>query len=196
MDRCGRGCGPALVVCPAQRCPRGHPRARRLGPRPGQVAATRCRLYAPWPHTEPMRGRRGRCACHGPARHAPGLGPHARVRPAHARGHTGSHSHLDLPCRFLCPASFVLSAVSPAVVVPSLLHLQSHRYGTAKGIPSLVLASASFDDVLSISAFGLCLGLAFSEGARRPLCLLFVAAHSYCVGYNSQSRLQHCARAT
>lgn len=61
-------------------------------------------------------------------------------------------------------AGFVLSAVSPAVVVPGLLHLQEERYGTDKGIPTLVLAAASFDDVLSISGFGVCLSLAFAEG--------------------------------
>jgi NhaP-type Na+/H+ or K+/H+ antiporter len=60
---------------------------------------------------------------------------------------------------------FILSAVSPAVVVPSLLRLKEGRYGTKKGIPDLVLAAASFDDVLSISGFGICLGLSLSDGS-------------------------------
>ena len=46
---------------------------------------------------------------------------------------------------------FVLAAVSPAVVVPSLLSLQERGYGVDKGIPTLVIAAASVDDVLAIS---------------------------------------------
>ena len=46
---------------------------------------------------------------------------------------------------------FVLAAVSPAVVVPCLLSLQEKGYGVDKGIPTLVIAAASVDDVLAIS---------------------------------------------
>ena len=59
---------------------------------------------------------------------------------------------------------FVLSAVSPAVVVPSMLSLSMNGYGTSKGIPTLVIAAASVDDVLAISGFGVALGIAFSKG--------------------------------
>jgi len=83
----------------------------------------------------------------------------------------------DMPWTFALALGFIISAVSPAVVVPSLLYLQERRYGTAKGIPTLVLAAASFDDVLSISGFGICIGLAFASSshglafnlARAPL---------------------------
>ena len=59
---------------------------------------------------------------------------------------------------------FVLSAVSPAVVVPSLLNLQERKYGTKKGIPTLVIAAASVDDILAITGFTIMLSIAFSEG--------------------------------
>ncbi len=59
---------------------------------------------------------------------------------------------------------FVLSAVSPAVVVPSMLSLSERGYGIDKGIPTLVIAAASVDDVLAISGFGVVLGIAFSTG--------------------------------
>ena len=59
---------------------------------------------------------------------------------------------------------FVLAAVSPAVVVPSLLELQEKGYGVSKGIPTLVIAAASVDDVLAISGFSILLGLAFQGG--------------------------------
>jgi len=69
----------------------------------------------------------------------------------------------DMPWGFAFTLGFVLSAVSPAVVVPSLLDLQNRGYGVDKGIPSMVLASASLDDVLAICAFGISSSLAFVQ---------------------------------
>ena len=60
--------------------------------------------------------------------------------------------------------SFILGAVSPAVVVPSMLNLQLVGYGTKEGIPTLVMAASSCDDVLAISLFSVFLGIAFSQG--------------------------------
>ena len=60
--------------------------------------------------------------------------------------------------------SFVLGAVTPAVVVPSLLSLSDRGYGIDKGVPTLVIAAASVDDVLAITGFGVLMGIAFSEG--------------------------------
>ncbi|XP_050431787.1 sodium/hydrogen exchanger 9B2-like isoform X2 [Adelges cooleyi] len=59
---------------------------------------------------------------------------------------------------------FVLSAVSPAVLVPRLLWLKNRGYGESNGVGTLVIAASSLDDILSISAFGVLLGLVFSEG--------------------------------
>lgn len=57
----------------------------------------------------------------------------------------------------------VLGAVSPAVIVPSLLKFQEQGYGVAKGIPSLVIAACSFDDVLAISGFSVVFSIVFSN---------------------------------
>lgn len=62
---------------------------------------------------------------------------------------------------------FVLSAISPAVVVPSLLSLAERGFGLDKGIPTLVIAAASIDDVVAISGFGISLGIAFSTGKMK-----------------------------
>ena len=59
---------------------------------------------------------------------------------------------------------FVIAAVSPAVVVPSLLSLSERGYGLDKGVPTLVIAAASVDDVLAITGFGVLLGITFSSG--------------------------------
>ena len=60
---------------------------------------------------------------------------------------------------------FVLAAVSPAVIIPSLMSLSQRGYGVAKGIPTLVIAACSADDVVAISGFGIFLGLTFNSGA-------------------------------
>ncbi|CAE1272954.1 SLC9B1_2 [Acanthosepion pharaonis] len=75
-----------------------------------------------------------------------------------------SHFLLGLPWIWGFMLGFVIAAVSPAVVVPCLLHLQDWGYGIDKGIPTLVIAAASIDDVLAITGFGVVLGIAFAEG--------------------------------
>ena len=58
----------------------------------------------------------------------------------------------------------MLAAVSPAVVVPSVLALQDKGYGTRKGVPTLIVAAASCENVFAIAAFGVALGITFSGG--------------------------------
>ncbi len=70
---------------------------------------------------------------------------------------------LDLPVIWGLLLGFVVAAVSPAVVVPSLLDLQHRGYGVAKGIPTMILAAATFDDVLAITGFGATLSLIFAD---------------------------------
>lgn len=53
----------------------------------------------------------------------------------------------------------VLAAISPAVVVPMMIRFIQEQRGTHKGIPTLVLAAASLDDVFVITAFSALLGL-------------------------------------
>lgn len=60
-----------------------------------------------------------------------------------------------------------MAAVSPAVVVPGLLRLGEEGYGVEAGIPTLVIAAASLDDVLAITGFSVMLGLTFAEGWYR-----------------------------
>ena len=53
----------------------------------------------------------------------------------------------------------ILAAVSPAVVVPLMIDFIDRRMGTKKGIPILVLAGSSVDDVFVIVVFSILLGL-------------------------------------
>ncbi|HIX15111.1 MAG TPA: cation:proton antiporter [Candidatus Hungatella pullicola] len=54
----------------------------------------------------------------------------------------------------------VVGAVSPAVIVPKMLQLMEEGWGTDKGIPQMILAGASVDDVFVIVMFAAFTGLA------------------------------------
>ena len=53
---------------------------------------------------------------------------------------------------------FIIAAVSPAVVVPMMIGFIERRKGADKGIPTMILAAASLDDVLAIVIFSVFLG--------------------------------------
>ena len=58
----------------------------------------------------------------------------------------------------------VLAAVSPAVVVPRMVKMMDEGYGTNKGIPQLILAGASVDDVYVIVLFSTFTGIMQGKG--------------------------------
>ena len=59
----------------------------------------------------------------------------------------------------------VLAAVSPAVVVPRMVKLMDEGYGVNEGIPQLILAGASVDDVYVIVLFSTFVGMMQGKGA-------------------------------
>ena len=59
----------------------------------------------------------------------------------------------------------VLAAVSPAVIVPRMVKLMDEGYGVNEGIPQLILAGASVDDVYVIVLFSTFVGMMQGEGA-------------------------------
>ena len=83
----------------------------------------------------------------------------------------------------------VVGAVSPAVIVPRMLKLMEEGYGTAKGIPQMVLAGASVDDVFVIVLFtcftGMAQGGSFSPAALAgvPVSVLLGAAFGLLIGF-------------
>merc|ERR1712136_156665 len=78
-----------------------------------------------------------------------------------------SHFLLGFPWTVGFMLGFVLAAVSPAVIIPCLMSLSQRGYGVEKGIPTLVIAACSADDVVAISGFGIFLGITFNTG--KPL---------------------------
>lgn len=61
----------------------------------------------------------------------------------------------------------VLGAVSPAVVIPRMVQLLEERWGREKGIPQLIMAGASCDDVFVIVLFSSFLTMA--QGGAAPI---------------------------
>lgn len=59
----------------------------------------------------------------------------------------------------------VLAAVSPAVVVPRMVKMMEEEYGVKEGIPQLILAGASVDDVYVIVLFSTFVGMMQGKGA-------------------------------
>jgi len=60
----------------------------------------------------------------------------------------------------------VLGAVSPAVVVPRMVHLMETKYGTEKSIPQLIMAGASCDDIYVIVLFQTFVSMAQGGSAK------------------------------
>ena len=60
----------------------------------------------------------------------------------------------------------VLGAVSPAVVVPRMVQLMDEKRGTGKGIPQMILAGASCDDIYVIVLFSTFAGMAQGGSAN------------------------------
>lgn len=83
----------------------------------------------------------------------------------------------------------VLAAVSPAVVVPRMLCLMEEKYGTREGIPQMIMAGASCDDIFVIVLFSTFAGMAqggkaeVAELLNIPISILLGVAVGAVFGY-------------
>lgn len=83
----------------------------------------------------------------------------------------------------------VLAAVSPAVVVPRMVKLMDEGYGVKEGIPQLILAGASVDDVYVIVLFSTFVGMMQGEGVsiisfvNIPISIILGIVIGIAVGY-------------
>ena len=79
--------------------------------------------------------------------------------------------------------------MSPAVIVPRMLRLMEEGYGANKGIPQMILAGASVDDVFVIVLFtsftGMAQGGSFSPAALAgvPVSIVLGGAAGLGLGY-------------
>ncbi|BHF79714.1 Sodium/hydrogen exchanger 9B2 [Sparganum proliferum] len=109
---------------------------------------------------------------------------------------------MDWPWAWSAMLGFVLAAVSPAVVVPNMMRLEVAGWGVTHGIPTLVMAASSMDDVVAITGFGVALSIAFSKGnltetvVTGPLEVVVGAAVGLCMGitlwFVPPAGMEHC----
>lgn len=71
---------------------------------------------------------------------------------------------LGLPILESGMLAFIIAAVSPAVVVPSMLELKERKLGYKKGVPIIILAGSSVDDIFAITLFTAFLGMGTNSG--------------------------------
>lgn len=83
----------------------------------------------------------------------------------------------------------VIAAVSPAVIVPKMIRLIEEGYGTKQGVPQLILAGASVDDVFVIVMFSAFTGLAqgnaidIMEFIKIPISIVIGILIGFLVGF-------------
>lgn len=100
----------------------------------------------------------------------------------------------------------VLSAVSPAVVIPRMIQLIETKYGTDKSIPQLIMAGASCDDIFVIVLFSTFINMAQGRSAQLmdfmniPISIILGIALGFAAGYllslffETAYAHQHCVR--
>lgn len=80
---------------------------------------------------------------------------------------------------------FIIAAVSPAVLIPSMIDLINRRVGQDKAIPQMLLVGASADDTIAITLFTTFIGIYFNTGSISTQLLMIPVTLilSIAVGY-------------
>ena len=74
-----------------------------------------------------------------------------------------SRWYFQLPWPLCFANGFCLGAISPAVVVPSMMILIEKKLGTKKGIPLIMMAASSFDVLMAITVFSILVAISFQS---------------------------------
>lgn len=70
-------------------------------------------------------------------------------------GPLGHYFFDKMPLSLGWSMGFILSSVSGAVVIVLMFNLQREGWGRAKGIPTLIMAASSFDDIIAIGGYSI-----------------------------------------
>ena len=76
-----------------------------------------------------------------------------------------AHAVFGMPWLLAYALGFILKAVGPAIVIQLMFDLQKRGWGVNKGIPALVVAAASFDDLVAIFFYTLFINFAVQSAA-------------------------------
>lgn len=96
---------------------------------------------------------------------------------------------MKLPWLWSVLLGFVITAVSPNVVISILLELKQKRLGLNKGIHTVIIGMTGCNDVLSIFLFGTILGTIFSTGTlsdqilQGPIGIVVGLVYGGVIGY-------------
>lgn len=71
---------------------------------------------------------------------------------------------LDLPLTVCAVMGFLVAAISPAIVIPGMLEITESRRGTARNVPTALLAGAPLDNIVALVGLGVALDVALSTG--------------------------------
>jgi len=58
----------------------------------------------------------------------------------------------------------MLSAVSPAVIIPTMLRFKEEGYGVDTGVTTVAIGATGFDNVMAMVGFGIIQSFIFSPG--------------------------------
>ena len=61
-----------------------------------------------------------------------------------------------MPISVAYALGYCLASVSPSVTVPALIQLNNNGYGKKKGIPLMMVAAGTYEDIIAIIMFGAC----------------------------------------
>jgi len=84
-----------------------------------------------------------------------------------------AHWIFDMSLMFSLALGFILAAVSPAIIVPGMTNLKRLGYGVDKGIPSLLMAACAFDDIVAITGYTICIGIALDSSDNLVLAAFY-----------------------
>lgn len=96
---------------------------------------------------------------------------------------------MKLPWLWSVLLGFVITAVSPNVVISILLELKQKRLGLNKGLHTVIIGMTGCNDVLSIFLFGTILGTIFSTGTlsdqilQGPIGIVVGLVYGGVIGY-------------
>ena len=84
-----------------------------------------------------------------------------------------AHWIFNMSLMFCLALGFILAAVSPAIIVPGMTNLKRFGYGVDKGIPSLLMAACAFDDIVAITGYTICIGIALNSSDNLVLAAFY-----------------------
>ena len=76
---------------------------------------------------------------------------------------------VKMPWALCFAQGFGLAAVSAEVMIPPLMILHKAEYGVNAGVPMTMVSAITFDNIIAITAFGICLSVGLNSATKEPV---------------------------